>query len=52
MILESKVDLGTFNTLALPGQAACYLKISEPGQLTEAKLGQARRFILSGEYKF
>ena len=48
MILESKVDLGTFNTLALPGQAACYLKISEPAQLTEAKLGQARRFILGG----
>ena len=48
MILQHDVDLGTFNTLALPGQAACYLKISEPGQLTEAKLGQARRFILGG----
>jgi UDP-N-acetylmuramate dehydrogenase len=42
------VDLTPFNTLALPGRAARYQKITAPGQLTEAALAKQKRFILGG----
>ena len=42
------VDLQPFNTLALPGRAARYLKIAAPDQLTVKALAEAPRFILGG----
>ena len=42
------VDLTPFNTLALPGRAARYLKISDAGQLTVDELQASRRFVLGG----
>ena len=48
MPVQRQVDLTPFNTLALPGQAAAYLKITAPGQLTAATLHDTRRFILGG----
>ena len=48
MTLQQNVDLSPFNTLALPGQAARYQKITAPGQLAAAELRAARRFILGG----
>ena len=44
----SKVDLTPFNTLALPGQAARYQKITAVEQLCEAALKHSKRFILGG----
>lgn len=41
-------DLTAFNTLALPGRAACYRKISTPEELGEAILPDSKRFILGG----
>ena len=48
MTSQQNVDLTPYNTLALPGQAACYQKIAAPEQLTEASLQKAKRFILGG----
>ncbi|QRM18255.1 UDP-N-acetylmuramate dehydrogenase [Dechloromonas sp. TW-R-39-2] len=48
MTIQHNVDLRAFNTLALPGQAARYLKISDPTQLTAAMPGKERRFMLGG----
>lgn len=42
------VDLQPFNTLALPGRAARYLKIGSPEQLTVKTLAEMPRFILGG----
>jgi len=42
------VDLRPFNTLALPGRAARYQKITSAGQLTTAELQNQPRFILGG----
>lgn len=42
------VDLTSFNTLALPGKAAAYQKITAAGQLTAPELVGQRRFILGG----
>ncbi len=44
----TNVDLSAFNTLALPGRAARYLKITDAGQLAEPALAYGRRFILGG----
>jgi len=46
--MPTAIDLTPFNTLALPGQAARYLKISDAGQLTAPALADGRRFILGG----
>ena len=42
------VDLSPFNTLALPGRAAAYQRITTPEQLTAAELPDQPRFILGG----
>lgn len=42
------VELRPFNTLALPGRAAAYLKITDPAQLTALAPGGQSRFILGG----
>jgi UDP-N-acetylmuramate dehydrogenase len=43
-----QVDLTPFNTLALPGLAARYQKISAPSELTATSLQDSPRFILGG----
>ncbi|WP_428826163.1 UDP-N-acetylmuramate dehydrogenase [Azonexus sp. IMCC34842] len=48
MNAEQNVDLTPFNTLALPGQAARYQRITTPEQLTAANLANEKRFILGG----
>lgn len=48
MKLATAVDLAPFNTLALPGKAARYLKIKDSAQLTDPALRAERRFILGG----
>jgi UDP-N-acetylmuramate dehydrogenase len=48
MNLLQDIDLTPFNTLALPGKAARYLKITAPEQLSEASLPDEKRFILGG----
>ena len=48
MRYAQNVDLQPFNTLALPGRAARYLKITDAQQLTAEDLGKGRRFILGG----
>lgn len=48
MDTERNLDLTPFNTLALPGKAARYQKITAPGQLTAAGGQNDRRFILGG----
>jgi len=48
MKLATAVDLTPFNTLALPGKAARYLKITDPAQLTDPALKDEQRFILGG----
>lgn len=40
------VDLTPFNTLALPGRAAAYLKVTAPRQLADDALPDSRRFVL------
>lgn len=45
---QTNVDLSPFNTLALPGKAARYQKITAAVQLAALDHGQARRFILGG----
>jgi len=44
----SQIDLGPFNTLALPGRAARYLRVTEVAQLADPALTDGRRFILGG----
>jgi UDP-N-acetylmuramate dehydrogenase len=44
----SQIDLGPFNTLALPARAARYLRITEVAQLADPTLTDGRRFILGG----
>ncbi len=46
--MTPNVDLTPFNTLALPGQAARYQKITAPGQLTDPAFKTEKRFILGG----
>jgi UDP-N-acetylmuramate dehydrogenase len=48
MTPQQNVDLTPFNTLALPGRAARYLKITEPAQLADPELKSEKRFILGG----
>lgn len=48
MKLALAVDLAPFNTLALPGKAARYLKITDSAQLADPALRTERRFILGG----
>ena len=45
---STNVDLTPFNTLALPGRAARYQKITAPEELTTPELAVAKRFILGG----
>jgi UDP-N-acetylmuramate dehydrogenase len=45
---QQNVDLTPFNTLALPGEAASYLKIVDSTQLTAPELQKPKRFILGG----
>ncbi|PKO87916.1 MAG: UDP-N-acetylenolpyruvoylglucosamine reductase [Betaproteobacteria bacterium HGW-Betaproteobacteria-12] len=42
------IDLSPFNTLALPGRAARYERITAAGQLAEIPQTETRRFILGG----
>lgn len=48
MTLQQKIELTPFNTLALPGTAACYQKITTSAQLTASELLATKRFILGG----
>ncbi|MCL2525359.1 MAG: UDP-N-acetylmuramate dehydrogenase [Betaproteobacteria bacterium] len=48
MAISVAVDLAPFNTLALPGKAARYLKITAAEQLADPALAAERRFILGG----
>ena len=48
MNIAQNVDLTPFNTLALPGKAARYQKISSQAQLTSTGLAREKRFILGG----
>ena len=48
MTPQTGIDLTNCNTLALPGRAACYLKIADPAQLTAPELAGERRFVLGG----
>ena len=48
MHIEQNVDLTSFNTLALPGQAARYQKVTSQAQLTASGLATEKRFILGG----
>lgn len=45
--MQTAIDLTPFNTLALPGRAARYLRITDPGQLAAVASGE-RRFVLGG----
>jgi len=45
---QQNVDLTPFNTLALPGKAALYQKITDPAQLAGIESQNGRRFILGG----
>ena len=45
--MQTAIDLSPFNTLALPGRAARYLKVTDPGQLA-ALPSDERRFVLGG----
>lgn len=44
----SNIDLLPHNTLALPGRAAHYLRVTEPAQLTTPELNSEKRFVLGG----
>jgi len=46
--MQTDVDLSSCNTLALPGRAARYLRITEAAQLAEPALAGQRRFVLGG----
>lgn len=45
---ELNVELRPYNTLALPGRATAYLKITDPAQLTATERRREKRFILGG----
>ena len=45
---RTAVDLGPCNTLALPGRAARYLRVTDAGQLADPDLASERRFVLGG----
>ncbi|MBS1130697.1 MAG: UDP-N-acetylmuramate dehydrogenase [Proteobacteria bacterium] len=45
---STNVDLTPFNTLALPGRAARYQKITAPEALTAPELVKEKRFVLGG----
>ena len=45
---QINVDLTPFNTLALPGKAAAYHRITAPAQLAEQAIASQQRFILGG----
>lgn len=45
---RTAVDLGAFNTLALPGRAARYQRITDAAQLADPALASERRFVLGG----
>ena len=45
---SNNVDLTPFNTLALPGKAALYQRITEPSELAAKELHNHKRFILGG----
>ena len=45
--MQTAIDLSPFNTLALPGRAARYLKVTDPGQLAALPYDE-RRFVLGG----
>ncbi len=45
--MQTAIDLSPFNTLALPGRAARYLKVTDPGQLAALPCDE-RRFVLGG----
>jgi UDP-N-acetylmuramate dehydrogenase len=46
--MQDDVALGPFNTLALPGKASRYQRITAPAQLTADDLQDTRRFVLGG----
>ena len=46
--MQDDVALGPFNTLALPGKASRYQRITAPAQLTADDLLDTRRFVLGG----
>ncbi|HSG22056.1 MAG TPA: UDP-N-acetylenolpyruvoylglucosamine reductase, partial [Azonexus sp.] len=48
MNCQQNIDLSPLNTLALPGKAARYQKITAQEQLTAADLPASERFILGG----
>ena len=48
MIPERAVDLQPFNTLALPGRAARYVRVTEAAQLADPGLRGTARFVLGG----
>ena len=48
MQAKNNLDLTAFNTLALPGKAARYLKITAPEQLASPEMAGQTRFILGG----
>lgn len=48
MLPQTDVDLSAFNTLALPGRAARYLRVTDGAQLAAPALKGERRFILGG----
>ena len=48
MNCQQNIDLTPFNTLALPGKAARYQKITTQDHLTAADLPTSKRFILGG----
>lgn len=46
--MQADVDLSAANTLALPGKAARYLKVTAAAQLADPALATERRFVLGG----
>src|SRR5574343_810323 len=46
--LLTNIDLLPHNTLALPGRAARYLRVTEPAQLAVPQLAGEKRFVLGG----
>ena len=47
-MIQTAVDLLAFNTLALPGRAARYARVTTADSLADPAFGQAPRFILGG----
>ncbi|MCE1240974.1 MAG: UDP-N-acetylmuramate dehydrogenase [Azonexaceae bacterium] len=46
--MQHDIDLAPFNTLALPGKAARYRRVTEAVQLTDPALASEPRFVLGG----